>query len=517
MTAANDARRSIFNAAIVSALVQELSRTESVIAPGVAARVAGLVVLLGLLADALFNQATLGLNAVLWLGALSVALVLAHRDTGATIEGKRALLLTGSLTFAALAELRASETLQAFNVMATAALLLLAIALPPGAGLQRVGPLAFVLAAAAAGISFLAGAWGLLVCGGWSKRFVGGRQAEALSIARAFVIATPVVLAFGGLFVAADAVFEAEARRLVSSDVTAVIDHVAWTISGAWVATAVLWCALVVKTPADIEAELPETRRLRPVETGIILGPLTLLFALFVAVQVRYLFGGEEVVQQSLDLTYAEYARRGFFELVIASILLLPLLVGVNWARSRSRLGERLFQGLALALVALLFVIMASAWERLSIYIDTFGLTELRFYAAAVLPWLAVAFVWFLFTVAAGRRQYFAPGAGLAALVALVALNVASPDRVIAETNLSRISSGHSIDTAYVTSLSGDAVPVLVSRFAGLPASERCAVASALLQRWSEPSSDPRSWNLGRHRAHRAVAEQRALLEAACS
>src|SRR3546814_9714779 len=51
---------------------------------------------------------------------------------------------------------------------------------------------------------------------------------------------------------------------------------------------------------------------------------LAALFALFVVVQLRYLFGGEDAVQRSVDLTYAQYARRGFFELVTASLLLLP-------------------------------------------------------------------------------------------------------------------------------------------------------------------------------------------------
>jgi hypothetical protein len=52
------------------------------------------------------------------------------------------------------------------------------------------------------------------------------------------------------------------------------------------------------------------------IEAGVMLGLLDLLFLAFVAVQVRYFFGGSALVQATTGLTYAEYARRGFFELV---------------------------------------------------------------------------------------------------------------------------------------------------------------------------------------------------------
>jgi hypothetical protein len=54
---------------------------------------------------------------------------------------------------------------------------------------------------------------------------------------------------------------------------------------------------------------------LGPVELSIVLGLLDILFLAFVLVQFRYLFGGAELVRVSTSLTYAEYARRGFFEL----------------------------------------------------------------------------------------------------------------------------------------------------------------------------------------------------------
>ncbi len=59
------------------------------------------------------------------------------------------------------------------------------------------------------------------------------------------------------------------------------------------------------------------------------------LFLLFVVVQLRYFFGGAELVQRTTGLTHAQYARQGFFQLVAASALVLPVLLGADWTLRR--------------------------------------------------------------------------------------------------------------------------------------------------------------------------------------
>ena len=50
------------------------------------------------------------------------------------------------------------------------------------------------------------------------------------------------------------------------------------------------------------------------VEIGIVLGLLDLLFFCFVFVQFRYFFVGASTVEETTGLTFAVYARRGFFD-----------------------------------------------------------------------------------------------------------------------------------------------------------------------------------------------------------
>ena len=473
-------------------------------------------VVMAVLADLLFNRAQLGINVAIWHLALVVGIAFCSARIGGEIDRRRLLLFSASLGFSILVALRASPILQGFNLAAALGLLLLALALPPRLGLRRLGPLPLLLALAAGVASLGVGAYRLVVALRWQDAVAGRLKDDLFMAGRAFLVAVPILVVFGGLFIAADAVFEAKVKSLVSINLQDLLVHLLYLMAGFWVAVASIWAGVVVEVPDDLHADLPEAHRLRVVEIAVVLVPLTLLFLGFVLVQLRYLFGGADVVLESLDLVYSQYARRGFFELVIASSLLLPLLLAANWSTRRDRLSNILFSLIALALIGLLFVVMASAWQRLDIYVDALGLTELRFYVAVVLVWLMSAFVWFLICVIGPGRDLFLSGAVVSAVVILGTVNALNPDGLIARTNTSRIESGRSFDAEYAATLSADGVQSLIDRLGNLSQQDRCVLSQNLLMKWSAPEKDLRSFNLGRHWAHRGVDDNRTLLENGC-
>jgi hypothetical protein len=259
------------------------------------------------------------------------------------------------------------------------------------------------------------------------------------------------------------------------------------------------------------------------VEVGIVLGLLNVLFAAFVIVQFRYFFGGAARVMSITELTYAEYARRGFFELTWVAGLVLPLLLithALVGRRHNSAVAERIFRPLAGTQVALLFVIMASAVARMRLYQSEYGLTELRLYTTAFMLWLGLVFVWFAWTVLVrNARERFACGALVAAFLTVGLLHLLNPDAYIVRANAAHARAGRAFDAAYATSLSADAVPALISALPSLSREERCHVARSIVAGWSHPApgEDWRSWSLARVRARLAVAEhQEELSAAAC-
>jgi hypothetical protein len=290
-------------------------------------------------------------------------------------------------------------------------------------------------------------------------------------------------------------------------------------VTFALVLAAALGLGLAARQPSGARA-FGIHQRLSFAEWTIPLAVLDALFLAFVLVQVRYLFGGASRVEAEVGLTYAEYARRGFFELVTVAALTLPLLLLADWAlRRERRRDEIVFRALAAVLLVLLVVVMASALQRMRLYQREFGLTEARVYATAFMLWLAVVLAWLAATVLRGRRHLFAGGAVATALAVVVALNAANPNGLIAGVNVDRVRDGRPVDLAYLLQLGDDAVPTLARELPRLaPARTQHAepdyVAAALLARECRRERGWRTWNLARARADDAVREAEAALRA---
>ena len=251
---------------------------------------------------------------------------------------------------------------------------------------------------------------------------------------------------------------------------------------------------------------LPEFLTFGAIETGIILGLINLLFLAFVIVQVPYLFGGMDLVQTTPDFKLAEYARRGFGELVAVSALVLPILLLSHWLlRKDNPLNEKLYKVLAGIQIGLLFVIMISAMQRLLLYTGNlgYGLTTDRFYPMAFMVFLALVFIWFGLTVLRGARQQFAWGTLWLAFFVLGTLHVLNPDDFIVRTNVNLMQQGRMFDEEYNSRLSDDAIPALAESLNVMNRDQRCFVKMRLRNRSQEARSeqDFRSWSYSRWQA----------------
>jgi hypothetical protein len=331
----------------------------------------------------------------------------------------------------------------------------------------------------------------------WQELPKGPQAKQAVAVGRGLMLAAPLLLLFGALFVAADSVFQGYVSDAVPN-AHELLTHVLLVAVFAWVSAGLL--REYIYEPKPLELEVEPKRTLGGTELTVVLALLDLLFLAFVLVQLRYLFGGQSLVEARTSLTYAEYARHGFFELVAVAALVLPLLLVADWMRRRDR-GRQdvLFRVLAGALIVLLFVVMASALQRMRLYQREYGLTELRLYATGVMMWLAVVFVWAAGTVLRGRRQLFAVGALVSGFAAIFAMNVVNPDALIARTNLDR----PRLDLPYLMNLSDDATPELVKSLPTLEPRLRIELADELASR--PQSSDWRTWNWSRHRAQQEL------------
>jgi Domain of unknown function (DUF4173) len=454
----------------------------------------GAALLQGVLGDVLFHGVPLGLNVPLWVASFVACLVLLLRGSRAPLGQGRRFMIAPLVLFAAFVAWRDSPWLLGLDALGMAGAVAVGALRSPAVRL----PLAdYASGLLAAGASAVGGAFPLLVEDiRWCE--LGGTTRRAFAVARGVALAAPLLVLFGSLFVAADVIFQRLLGSLFPSPLVPV-RHAVLVLLWAWVSAGLLRDLVAPRdSPAPVSRARP---RLGIVEIGTALALLDLLFLAFVAVQFRYLFGGRDLVESRAHLTYAEYARHGFFELVAVAALVLPLLLLADWALERKRRRDHVvFAGLAATLVLLLLAVVASALERLWIYQQEYGLTELRVYATALVLWLGIVLLWFCGTVLRRRRRSFAVGALVAGFAAVVAMNVLNPDALIARTNVAR----PRVDVGYLARLSDDATPTLLRALPSLSPPERRRLRAALLAR--SESSDWRAWNLDRSRAAAAIA-----------
>ncbi len=470
----------------------------------------------GVIGDALLRAMPWGLNVAIGTAGLVGAgawLVRRHRIT----PGPDAawLAITALLLGAAFVRRDAAELAQ-FDMLALVGALAFAAASLQGERIMRWSLIDYVRAGVTATIASIGG--GLILVGrdvDWREMPREGRLRQLRGVLTGIVIAAPVLIVFAALFASADSVFANVLQNLFAFDAASIVQHTFFILFwGALTAGLLRWGLIGRPFPAPRMDYLPSS----VTPFTVALGLLNALFLLFVVVQLRYFFGGAALVEQTGGLTYAEYARSGFFQLVTASALVLPVLLGVDFlARGGTTPQVRTIRQFSGILLVLLTVVMASALERMRLYVSAFGLSTTRLYATAFMVFLVGVFAWFAWTVLRSNRGRFAFGALMQGLAVLAGLHILNPDSFIVRTNLARPSAERPFDAKYATTLGADAVPALLDGLAQLPSTDRCAAATALVKRWGNAESDWRTWNWSRSRARRLVAENRDALHAWCA
>lgn len=483
--------------------------------------VIGIAIVLGILGDMLLHISPWGVNVPLYVAAVAGGVFIAARASGQRLTGGGRWLAIPAVLSALAYLWHDSPMLLAGNFLVILILLALFVDRARIGRLRVAGIIDYVLGIFIAGIH---AAFGILVLLFGDIQWQALRQSassgratsSAARVGLGVLLACPLLLIFGALFVAADANFAQLIHNLFIWDLKELPLHFLLAAFFFWVTAGALRGALL-GTPLHLDTVDRSGGRLGGIEIATVLGLLDVLFLTFVVLQFPYFFGG------SSTLGYAEYARRGFFELVAVAALVLPVLLGAYWLlRKDTPAHVRLFNVLAGLLIALEFVIMASAVKRMALYVNEFGLTELRLYTTAFMGWMALIFIWFVPTVLRGKGDRFAFGALAAGLLIALGLNVLNPDAFIARTNITRLtqsvaSNERPLDASYLARLSADAVPSLLQALPSIPREEGCQAATILLQRWSTPSADWRTWNWSRVQAEQLVATQHDhLQEIAC-
>lgn len=419
----------------------------------------------GVLAAVLLPGSPVGLGLLLVALAITASVAMARPRR---ISAEVVVFASLGLALAAMSLLRAAEWVLGFDALL--AMGLAALVVVGGSTWSQVAraPLV-VLARVHRAVPFL---WRGLRLG----RVPGARRLSPAL--RGAALGGALLLVFGGLFASADRAFAHLASEILVPEwdlallpARVSVFAVVAVAVGAYAAASPRFAALGTPWPmraslwsAVLDDEERGARRLGRTEWAIALSLLDMLFAAFVVLQVAVLFGGHDHVLRTAGLTYAEYARQGFFQLLAVGALTLAVVAAaVRWASRGARRDTLLLQVLLGALCALTLVVLASALRRLGLYEEAFGFTRARIAAHAIILWLGGLLV--LVMVAGVRmRGWWLPRAAVAfTAVALLVFTLVNPDRLVASMNVERYRETSQIDLEYLSRLSADAVPALAT------------------------------------------------------
>jgi hypothetical protein len=345
------------------------------------------------------------------------------------------------------------------------------------------------------------------------------------AIFRGVLIALPIILIFAALLSSADLVFAQRWHDFTKlfrlQNLPEYIFRGIYILIGAYALAGILLHAALKSTDEKLiglDKPLVPTF-LGFTEATVVLGAVVLLFAVFVVIQFQYFFGGQTNIGIQ-GYTFAEYARRGFGELVAVAFFSLLLFLGLSTIVKRQTPAQRwVFSGLGMAMVALVGVMLISAFKRLLLYETAYGFSRLRMYTHVFMLWLGLLLAVVVVLDLLRKERFFALAALLASIGFAATLMIVNVDGTIVQQNVARAPQGKGLDVAYLASLSTDSVPALVADYqsSSLPGLTRDAVGAVLVCRLhthpARSSSDWHSFTLTGWQADQAMAKVKKQLE----
>lgn len=224
------------------------------------------------------------------------------------------------------------------------------------------------------------------------------------------------------------------------------------------------------------------------------------VYTLFTIVQFTYFFSGS----LQGDLTYAEYARQGFAQLILVTIINLTLIVVMTtFMEKQSHVMSIVNKIMLTLMVGFSAVMLLSAYLRLEMYEEAYGFTIFRILAHTFMIYLMMTFIYTLikiWVVKLSLRHFFI----ISALVYYTLLNTVNIDQMIVNQNIKRYEQTGKIDLYYLNNLSYTGVIGLIHLYEKYP--NMSHLHSILVTRYNTLNNDTTNWrsfNVSKEKAYK--------------
>jgi hypothetical protein len=305
------------------------------------------------------------------------------------------------------------------------------------------------------------------------------KRKNTLTVLLTLLIISPILLYVLFMLAQSDAGFERLLGRLSALSTARFLEYLFKILLSILLSFPLFNLLYALKTRREPESHplagfLPKLRMISGVSTISALSAFCLIYTLYIALQANYLFSAIRGALPA-SFTYAEYARRGFFELVAVVFVNFCVIAfavvftkqqdGHLSAEKRISTERRLpaFCRIpATLLIACTLLLVVTAVSKMILYIGFYGLTPLRVYTSWFLL-LLFGFTLFMLAKLLAPEMNFCRACAVFAVAFYLALNFASPDNLIARYNISQYKVTGKLDTATLAALSDSAVPEIAA------------------------------------------------------
>jgi Domain of unknown function (DUF4173) len=279
-------------------------------------------------------------------------------------------------------------------------------------------------------------------------------------VAGSVLIAAALLGVFGALFATADVAFSQAVTGLIPD--LSVGPLLLRILVFGCTATLVLTGAFLAVSPPRFPRP-PAASQVGRTPWIIPIAALDLLFLGFAAVQADVLLAADkDRLLRSTGLSYAEYARQGFWQLLIVTgLVLMVVAVAVRYAPADKRADRAVVRTLLGLLCALTLVVVAVALRRLYLYEEAYGWTRLRLWVHAFELWMGLVIVLIAIAGIRLKAAWLPRAVATSGAAGLLALGLLNPDGFIAGRDVHHFRATGNADLTYLSGLSADAVPAL--------------------------------------------------------
>ena len=268
------------------------------------------------------------------------------------------------------------------------------------------------------------------------------------------LISVPFLFLVTALLASADLLFGRMTKKMLDTIFSADIIGIIFMIAFGFLACYCILCGAVSKVG------LPEKKQVTKADASIAITFMTILllvYAIFCGIQITYLFANGVFVLPE-EFTFAQYARRGFFELLTVTVInvLLILICKAFFKESK------VLRIVITAITGCTYIMIASATYRMLLYIGAYHLTFLRLFVLLSLLIFTLVLTGILI---AEYKKGFPLFSYCVFVVSIcyILFSLGKPDYFIASYMARQIDVFNKVDIRYmVYDLSLDAAPIVV-------------------------------------------------------